>query len=34
MKVRINNSYKVVELTVNEDINKITFFQLLTRKFQ
>ena len=34
MKVRINNSYEVVELTVNEDINKITFFQLLTRKFQ
>ena len=34
MKVRINNSYEVVELIVNEDINKITFFQLLTRKFQ
>ncbi len=34
MKVRINNSYEVVELTVNEDINKTTFFQLLTRKFQ
>ncbi len=34
MKVRINNSYEVVELTVNEDINKITFFQLLTRKFK
>ena len=34
LKVRINNSYEVVELTVNEDINKITFFQLLTRKFQ
>ena len=34
MKVRINNFYEVVELTVNEDINKITFFQLLTRKFQ
>ncbi len=34
MKVRINNFYEVVELTVNEDINKITFFQLLTRKFK
>lgn len=34
MKVRINNSYEVVELIVNEDINKITFFQLLTRKFK
>lgn len=34
MRVKINNYYEVVNLTVKEDVNKITFFQLLGRKLK
>lgn len=34
MKVKIDNYYEVVDLTVRENVSKITFFQLLGRKLK
>lgn len=34
MKVRIGSYYEVVDLTVEKDVDKITFFQLLGRKLK